>query len=212
MKIERLNDNQIKVIMTAQDLQERDVTLSEVSYGSEKGQALFDDVMSRVKECYDFYYDENHPIIIEAIPMSSTELTFIISKITQFTDFNSSLNFVPNMKHERNDTGKVQANRVNVQTNDEHYVSIFTFSTLDDVIAASLRIGSSYDGENLLYKLDKKYFLIAHPSPAFNGLDTVLADYGKRYTSTSIAKVYILEHGEKICNQAIQSFAQSFSI
>ena len=41
MKLEKLNDNQIRCTLTKDDLADRQIKLSELAYGSEKAKMLF---------------------------------------------------------------------------------------------------------------------------------------------------------------------------
>ena len=45
MKIEKLNDNQIRCTLTRADLAARQLQLSELAYGTEKAKSLFHDMM-----------------------------------------------------------------------------------------------------------------------------------------------------------------------
>ena len=45
MKIEKINDKQIRCTLTKEDLANREIKLSELAYGSEKTRALFQDMM-----------------------------------------------------------------------------------------------------------------------------------------------------------------------
>ena len=52
MTIERLSDTQIRCTLNKQDLQERQLQLSELLYGSEKAKALFRDLVQMASyEC-----------------------------------------------------------------------------------------------------------------------------------------------------------------
>ena len=53
MKIEKLNDHQIRCTLTSEDLATRNIKLSELAYGSEKAKALFRDMMQQA--AMDFY-------------------------------------------------------------------------------------------------------------------------------------------------------------
>ena len=48
MKLEKLNDNQIRCTLTKADLADRQIKLSELAYGSEKAKSLFQDMMQQV--------------------------------------------------------------------------------------------------------------------------------------------------------------------
>ena len=45
MKIEKINENQIRCTLTRADLEKRQIKLSELAYGSEKARALFREMM-----------------------------------------------------------------------------------------------------------------------------------------------------------------------
>ena len=47
MKIEKLNENQIRCTLTRADLAERQLQLSELAYGTEKAKSLFHDMMQQ---------------------------------------------------------------------------------------------------------------------------------------------------------------------
>lgn len=80
MKIEKVNDNQIRCTLTREDLDERQLKISEIAYGSEKAKMLFKDVMQQAHYEYGFEA-ENIPLMIEAIPMNTGCIVFIITKV-----------------------------------------------------------------------------------------------------------------------------------
>ena len=55
MKIEKLNDHQIRCTLTSEDLATRNIKLSELAYGSEKAKALFRDMMQQAAGSYGFW-------------------------------------------------------------------------------------------------------------------------------------------------------------
>ncbi|MDY5845471.1 MAG: adaptor protein MecA [Bariatricus sp.] len=80
MKIEKINDNQIRCTLTHADLAERELKLSELAYGTEKAKSLFRDMMQQA--AYEFGFEaDNIPLMIEAIPSSSGSIVLIITKV-----------------------------------------------------------------------------------------------------------------------------------
>ncbi|MCQ2507290.1 MAG: adaptor protein MecA [Dorea sp.] len=80
MRIEKINENQIRCTLTRADLEERQLHLSELAYGSEKAKTLFRDMMQQAAQ--DFGFEVNDmPLMIEAIPSSSDSITLIITKV-----------------------------------------------------------------------------------------------------------------------------------
>ena len=80
MKIEKINDNQIRCTLTPEDLKARDTRISELTYGSGKARTLFRDMMKEALNHCGFRLD-NAPLMIEATPDSGGNLTLIITKV-----------------------------------------------------------------------------------------------------------------------------------
>lgn len=80
MKIEKINENQIRCTLTKQDLAERQIKLSELAYGTEKVKMLFRDMMQQA--AYEFGFEaEDIPLMIEAIPLSADTIILIVTKV-----------------------------------------------------------------------------------------------------------------------------------
>ena len=80
MKIEKVNDNQIRCTLTKADLADRELKLSEIAYGTEKAKNLFRDMMQQAALKFGFEAD-NIPLMIEAIPLNSECIVLIITKV-----------------------------------------------------------------------------------------------------------------------------------
>lgn len=96
MKIEKVNDNQIRCTLTQQDLANRHLKLSELAYGTEKAKMLFRDMMQQAS--YEFGFEaEDIPLMIEAIPVSAEAIILVITKVeypdeldTRFSKFSDA--------------------------------------------------------------------------------------------------------------------------
>ena len=51
MKLERVNEHQIRCTLTKADLADRQLKLSELAYGTEKAKTLFRDMMQQFPMC-----------------------------------------------------------------------------------------------------------------------------------------------------------------
>ena len=80
MKLEKLNDNQIRCTLSRADLDKRHLRLSELAYGSAKARALFRDLIRQASDELGFEAD-NIPLMIEAIPVSSDCLVLVVTKV-----------------------------------------------------------------------------------------------------------------------------------
>lgn len=80
MKIEKVNEQQIRCTLTKEDLAKRQLKLSELAYGTEKAKSLFRDMMEQAS-CEFGFEAEDIPLMIEAIPMNSECIVLIITKV-----------------------------------------------------------------------------------------------------------------------------------
>lgn len=80
MRIERINENSIRCVLTNFDLSVRNVKVSELTYGSEKARDLFREMMQRAFNEVGFEA-EDIPLMVEAIPMPNDSIMLIITKI-----------------------------------------------------------------------------------------------------------------------------------
>jgi len=96
MKIEKVNDNQIRCTLTKTDLADRQLKLSELAYGNDKSKELFREMMQQA--AYEFGFEaENIPLMIEAIPLSTESIILVITKVeapeeldTRFSQFSAN--------------------------------------------------------------------------------------------------------------------------
>ncbi|HIZ80921.1 MAG TPA: adaptor protein MecA [Candidatus Mediterraneibacter pullistercoris] len=228
MKIEKLNENQIRCTLTHADLAARHLKLSELAYGTEKAKSLFRDMMQQAS--FDLGFEaENIPLMIEAIPSSADSIVLIITKVedpeeldTRFSKFTPSgetepLNMETLEKLEGADEflnllNKVKEAAASTRTAESgedsappaFSVRIFAFEDLDGVIRASRLIATVYRGANTLYK-DKNngMFLLAlapseHSTNEFNKICNMLSEYGSPEKADSSVLAYLEEHCDTV--------------
>ena len=101
MKIEKINDSQIRCTLTSADLASREIKLSELAYGTEKAKNLFQDMMRQAHyECG--FESDNSPLMIEAIPVAPDSIVLIITKVDDPRNWTpDSPNFPPPVMRRR---------------------------------------------------------------------------------------------------------------
>lgn len=80
MKIERINENQIRCTLTSIDLSMRNLNIGELAYGSEKARNLFHEMIQKASNEVGFDA-EDIPLMVEAIPLSNESVMLVITKI-----------------------------------------------------------------------------------------------------------------------------------
>jgi adapter protein MecA 1/2 len=103
LKIERINENQIRCTLTSVDLSARNIRLSELAYGSDKTRNLFREMIQQASIETGFDADDI-PLVIEAIPLNSGSIMLIITKVEDPEELDSRFSrFTPSPEEDMED-------------------------------------------------------------------------------------------------------------
>lgn len=107
MKIEKVNENQIRCTLTREDLADRELKISELAYGTEKAKNLFRDMMQQASfECG--FEAEDIPLMIEAIPLNSECIVLIITKVEDPEELDTRFSkFAPSVHDEDDESEEI---------------------------------------------------------------------------------------------------------
>lgn len=230
MKIEKVNDNQIRCTLTKDDLADRELKISELAYGTEKAKSLFRDMMQQAS--YEFGFEaEDIPLMIEAIPLSPDCIILVITKVEDPEELDTRFSrFAPSLSDKEDSEGttevsplsgaddvldlfkKIQEEKVKSTTSNNSFVPLSESltqakeekpSTRKSLSKESVKISDSVDLTKL-YSFDKLDTVIR--------LSSVLEGYydGKNslYKEASTGKYFLVisktshtpEQFNKICN------------
>lgn len=225
MKIEKINENQIRCTLNKEDLEDRDIKLSELAYGTGKTRELFQDMMQQAND--DFGFEVNDiPLMVEAMPLASEGIVLVITKVEnpedsrshfsnlfskEFTDdFFSRLE---SMRMELEDFDEIHADSEEQEeisrdasnvTTDSLLYSIYVFDSLSDVISVAQLLVPYYQGDSSVYKspINGKYYLSlcmeASNEHLLNKICSVLTEHGQREEPSYAKELYYIEHYEEI--------------
>lgn len=190
MKIEKVNENQIRCTLTREDLASRELKISELAYGTEKAKNLFRDMMQQAN--FEFGFEaEDIPLMIEAIPLNAECIVLIITKVedpeeldTRFSRFAPSvtededyeededfddpsnhlemLDLFRKLQETRSDTTVPDTSPEESTAGEKLRTRIFRLDTLQQVMAAASVTGNCFRGLSTLYKDERtqKYLLV----------------------------------------------------
>ncbi|HAN10784.1 MAG TPA: hypothetical protein DCP90_09275 [Clostridiales bacterium] len=207
MKIEKINDSQIKFILSKTDLKSRNIELSDLAYGSEKTQQLFHDIIQKAFEDYNFN-TSNTPTMIEAIPVSKTSIMIVVTKIKNPLEIEEKISSIYH-----NQAPLVKSNST-VFKSINSILSIYCFKTLDDIINMITKISNRIsDVSSSLYKYDCEYYLVFYVNSnndAINNLDYIISEYtDKCVTNNKLFISHLSEHGELLIgDMAVQKLSR----
>jgi len=222
MRINKINDNQIKCILTQQDLEDRHLNLREMSYNSAEIRKLFAEV---IRIAYNnFGFDaQNVPLKIDVIPLRTSAVLFI-TKVEEPEELNPSYShFSPSvyekMKNpEKDDSSDLSesfknlinalfpVNEADIPTDTDvndftlNNTIIFSFDKVRDVIDACKAVNGTYDHFSSLYYDDsrKLYYLKLYtdsePDANFRQNCINLLEYGNNINNDKYFEGYLAEH------------------
>lgn len=212
MKVEKISENQIKLILTSADLKENNLKLEELIKPSDKTQDLFRGLMEKAFSQCGFEVD-NTPLMVEATPISVDGLMIIVTKLPDKNSQKENMALMSQNKDLRRYKKKGVSALKNEPVSEENII-IYSFLCLDNAIDASVRIAGTFTGFSELYKYNRKYFLILQSDKKENDetMEFVLNEYGNRYASNVLTKYYLMEHGNVLIhNPAVKTIYDNFA-
>lgn len=228
MKIEKINENQIRCTLTKEDLADRNIKISELAYGTGKTRELFQDMMQQAND--DFGFEVNDiPLMVEAIPVSPESIILVITKVDnpEETEKHLSKFFSKEFKDKFKDSILSHLDEIEIDLDDIEQIdeqiqrensssaqgfsdddsllySIYSFDTLSEIISVAGMIASSYKGDSSIYKspFDNRYYLSlcmeSSEEKALNRICSILTENGRRETPTYVKELFYMEHFEEI--------------
>lgn len=188
MKIEKLNENQIRCTLTKEDLSSRELKVSELAYGTEKAKNLFRDMMRQAN--FEFGFEaEDIPLMIEAVPLNGECIVLIVTKVEDPEELDTRFSrFAPTVIEDENEDfdtesetemmdlfRKIQESRKPASPDDQHTgeepeageedrlrTRVFRIASLQQVMNAAAVTSSYYEGFSALYKDERNggYLLV----------------------------------------------------
>ena len=212
MKIEKINDRQIRCVLTKEDLENRKIKLSELVCGGEKARGLFRDMMLRASRELGFSLN-NNPLMIEAVPTGKDQLVLIITRVDDPGELDARFRNLSGGQEISGtdilakDTEKKEADDL-LSTSARFYL----FRSLENVLNASRRVPETYPGDNALYKNPDDgayYLLVKKPDDdpeQFDRVCNMLSEYSMPMDYSTGMDEFFREHMQVIvARNAIQN-------
>lgn len=202
MRMEKINDRQIRCVITNQDLFERKISVRELKYGSQATAELFREMLTKASDQFGFN-EEELPVMIEAIPVSPEELLVIISAVEDaeeldphFARFNEAQAPAAEQKAPQSETFYDPEAAA-----DALKTCVIAFKNIDEVLHFCHRTGSSFPGKSVMYRDEKKhvYYIVLLRPEEMSGKDfniylNSIMEYGEAVRGSSMLYAYLKEH------------------
>lgn len=155
MKIEKLNENKIRITLNMNDLKEKNIDFHSFMSNSIDSQTLFSDMLAKAEEEYGFI-TKDYKIMIEAI--ATIDGDFILTVTRMLPDIENDIFMNPKRK-------KVKINRKSIKLNRE--IAIYNFRSFDDFCDFCSSLDEKIVKEfkkifttSMLYLYNSNYYLV----------------------------------------------------
>lgn len=195
MKIEKISENIIKVTISYNDLEERNVDLNALNYNTPAAQEFLWDLMEQAEEQLGFNLTDSQ-LIIEPVPDSNEGFVITITRIDEDGEFESIHKYIKNRMKKSDLRVKKKSRKVSSP------LMIYSFKSLNDICELANKLDMHYSGESTLYRCRDTYYLSLTRSGLLSSdikmFEVMLAEYGTRNANTNFIEGYLNEYGEKI--------------
>lgn len=192
MRIEKISENKIRIFVSFDDLEERDIDLSSFNYNSPETQELFWDLMEQAELELGFETHESQ-LCIEAVTDVEQGFVITITKIDDDGDFESIQKFIKN-RYRRNDL-KFKKKAGNTCST----VMIYNLETFDDLCYLCARLKPLYSGDSSVYQCEGSYYLVFKRMDDIDNdhakIESIVSEYGDRVLNVMFFEGYLNEYG-----------------
>lgn len=184
MRIEKLNNDKIKVTLTSNDLINLDVDLASLSPNSQELHNFLFNIMETI-QIETGFNPYNGQVVVEATP-SSDGMSILVSKIKPIQK--------QNITKEELKKGITVKARLKKQRD----TTIFYFDIFEDLCNALRELNREELIESSLYSLNKVFCYVLHHSSHFLRCNSVLTEFSSKPSKYPMQFTYIKEHGKLI--------------
>lgn len=195
MKIEKISENMIRVTISYNDLEERNVDLNALNYNTPAAQEFLWDLMEQAEEQLGFNLTDSQ-LIIEPVPDTSEGFVITITRIDEDGEFESIHKYIKSRMKKSDLRVKKKSRKVSSP------LLLYSFRTLNDICELADKLDIHYNGESTLYRCRDTYYLALTRSGLLSSdikmFELMLAEYGTKITNVNFMEGYLNEYGEKI--------------
>ena len=195
MKIEKVDENKVKIILSLEELEMRNISLSELQMNNSLAKNFFKSLIEESNLDEDFIDNEDSQLFIEAAADNTNTFVLTITKTDSLPDINSYQK-----------KGKVQY-RIDSR--------LYEFNSLDAILdfCKIAKSENLFFGTNTLYKYQDKYFLLFSESAIRNKrfikTYVMMSEFCSRFFSYDIHYATISEKGSVIiANRALHKLSK----
>lgn len=168
VQIKKINNDKLKVILSSNDLDEKNIDVNSFLANSLESQDLFFEILDLAEEQYDFNI-ENNKAIVEAINLDNNLFILTITKLKN--DFKNSY---------------------------DSSSKIFCFENMDDIftIYNILNKNNTNLENTYIYEFNNKYYLLLNNIS--DNIENILLEYSSPINNPLFFEPILIEHAKRI--------------
>lgn len=210
MKVEKINENKVKITLTFEELENRKISLKDIEKNASLAKELFIDLIEESNLGEDFEFNDSQ-LFIEASSDNNNLFIVTITKVDNIPELKKYSLFEENPKNSR------KKKTMNSNNPDMYKVnsSAYLFNSIDDILnlCEISKKEQVYFGKNNLYKYNDKYFLVfstaTMKNKKFLKSFVFLSEFCKEYYSYDMFITSIKEKSKLIIeNNALQKLSK----
>ena len=191
MRIQKLNDNTLRIVLSFSELAERDISMTDLFQRSAKTEQLFWDMISKAGEEVQFSLDQ--PFWIQATVMSGEEFVITVVKQDQ-------------------QGGVLEESKAKPKRRPRSREWVYQFDDWEQLVNTAKDLGDPLPSRSSIYFLSPFYYLILNSRAITGGArqrtEAILKEYGEK---VNVTKPYLAEYGKAIqIGNALETIKQYF--
>lgn len=221
MKYKKINDATVQCIITAEDMLEYGLTLSDIFERNEKGEGFLRDIIERAHDEVGYMVSgENIAMQITPLQNKGLVVTFTNESPAAFRDILQHLKEV--LQGVSAEFGKQEDSGSQVSVQDrlaeefDENRRMFVFSSLHQVMQYAASIPANVSVRSHLYKVDEAYYLVMEKNrlsyKMFNKISAQAVEFGNLIAVSEERMQYLDEHGERLIeNRAVSKLRRIYT-
>lgn len=202
MKIEKINEHQIKFELLPQDLADRNISMDDImTQNPMKVDTLFKEITGILFKDYQFY-GVGTPLVFEA-KMTHDTVSILVTRVGGNMDKVESMGgmsqFLSNMMASNMQGQKSPTAPPVPKKNNPNY-GVFVFQDIDALAKAASHVGNAYLGRSRVCKFEGKVYLLLHNVGTLNlitpKVHSVLKEFAQKEFMCELVHAQILEKGQ----------------
>lgn len=206
MRIEKISENKIKVLIDDSEAREWNVSFKSISENTPEAQEMFWAAIRMAEENVDFFVD-GAKLFVEAVnDADSSDCSFgmMITRVCSEEELSSAIDSCGYK-------GRIKRAKLSPQRQMKKY--IYSFCDFDNVCLAAGEIYSMYSGTSMLYKCNDRFYLYMIPrnTALFEDTERIVTEFGVKIKNSQYMHGYLNEYGElMIPEDAVDVMAKYF--